>query len=290
MRIVGFTFIKNAIKYDYPIAEAIRSILPICDEVVVAVGKSEDNTLELVSSIDPNKMKIIETIWDEKIRDGGLVLAEETNKAFDAIGSDADWCFYIQGDEVLHEQYFDVLKNTMLQYKDDLEVEGLLFKYRHFYGSYDYIGNSRKWYRHEIRIIKNDKNIRSYKDAQGFRKHGKKLNVKPVDAYIHHYGWVKHPEKQQLKQQNFNKLWHSDQWVNENVSAVDEFDYSQIDSLKLFDGTHPKVIQQRIKKTNWNFSFDPTKLKLSLKERFSRKVEKWTGYRIGEYKNYKLLR
>jgi hypothetical protein len=289
MRIIGFTFIKNAIKYDYPIAEAIRSILPLCDEVVVAVGKSEDDTLELVSSIDPNKVKILETVWDENIREGGLVLAEETNKAFDAISSDADWCFYIQGDEVLHEQYFDILKSAMFQYKNDLKVEGLLFKYRHFYGSYDYIGDSRKWYRHEVRIIRNDKKIRSYKDAQGFRRLGQKLKVIPVNAYIHHYGWVKHPEKQQLKQQSFNKLWHSDQWVSQNISDVDEFDYSQIDSLKLFDGTHPKVIQERIKQTNWSFSFDPTKLKLSLKEQFSRTVEKWTGYRIGEYKNYKLL-
>jgi len=290
MRIVGFTFIKNALKYDYPIVEAIQSILPLCDEVVVAVGKSEDDTLKLVASIHPEKMKIIETTWDENLREGGHVLAEETNKAFDAIDSDAAWCFYIQGDEVLHEQYFDAVKNAMFQYKDNLNVEGLLFKYRHFYGSYDYIGDSRKWYRQEVRIIKNEKSIRSFKDAQGFRKHGKKLKVKAIDAYINHYGWVKHPEQQQLKQQNFSKLWHSDQWVSQNIPDVNEFDYSQINSLKQFEGSHPKVIQERIKKTNWNFSFDPTKLKLSFKERFSRIVEKLSGYRIGEYQNNKLLR
>ncbi len=290
MRVVGFTFIKNAVKFDYPIVEAIQSILPLCDEVVVAVGKSEDNTLKLVSSIDPQKVKIIETIWNENLREGGAVLAEETNKAFDSIDESADWCFYIQGDEALHEQYFDVVKNAMLKYKDDEKVEGLLFKYKHFYGSYDYIGDSRNWYRHEVRVVKNDKNIRSFGDAQGFRKNGNKLKVKALDASIHHYGWVKHPQKQALKQQNFNKLWHSDQWVKQNISAVDEFDYSQIDSLKRFEGTHPKVFQERIKNTNWTFSFDPTKRSLSLKERLSRAVEKWTGYRIGEYKNYKLLR
>lgn len=290
MRIIGFTFIKNAVKYDYPIVEAIKSILLLCDEVVVAVGKSEDNTLELVSSIHPEKVKILETTWNESLREGGLVLAEETNKAFDAIDADADWCFYIQGDEVFHEKYLDNVKNALLQYKDDERVEGLLFKYRHFYGSYDYTGDSRKWYRHEVRIIKNDKNIRSYKDAQGFRKNGKKLKVKAVEAYIHHYGWVKHPQQQQLKLQNFNKLWHSDQWISRNVPSVDEFDYSQIDSLELFTGEHPKVFQERINQTNWKFSFDPTKRSLNWKERFSRGIEKYTGYRIGEYKNYKLLR
>ena len=289
MRVVGFTFIKNAIKYDYPIVEAIRSILPLCDEVVVAVGKSEDDTLKLVNSIDSKKIKVIETVWDESLREGGAVLAQETNKALDVIDNDADWCFYIQGDEVLHEQYYDVVKSGMQQFKNDKRVEGLLFKYKHFYGSYDYIGDSRNWYRHEVRIIKNDKNIRSFKDAQGFRKNGKKLNVKALEACIYHYGWVKHPQYQQLKQQNFNKLWHSDEWINQNVSAATEFDYSQIDSLKVFEGSHPKVIQERIKNTNWTFSFDPTKRKLSLKEKFSRAVEKWTGYRIGEYKNYNLL-
>ena len=83
--------------------------------------------------------------------------ADETDKAFDAIPIEVDWCFYIQGDETLHEQYFDAVKSAMLHYKDDEKVEGLLFKYKHFYGSYDYVGDSRKWYRHEVRIIKNDK-------------------------------------------------------------------------------------------------------------------------------------
>ena len=290
MRVAGFTFIKNAIIYDYPIVEAIRSILPLCDEVVVAVGESQDDTLKLVASIDPQKVRIIETVWDESLREGGKVLAEETNKAFDAIDDRADWCFYIQGDEALHEQYIDPVKNAMIRYKDDEKVDGLLFKYKHFYGSYDYVGDARNWYRHEVRIIKNDKKIRSYKDAQGFRKKDKKLNVKLLDAYIYHYGWVKHPRQQQLKLQNFNKLWHSDDWVYEHVPAVDEFDYSQIDSLKHFGGTHPKVFQERIKKTNWEFSFDPTKRKLSWKEKLSRTIEKWTGYRIGEYKNYRLLK
>lgn len=290
MYVSGFTFIKNAIKLDYPIVEAIRSILPLCNEVVVAVGKSEDDTLELVRSIHPEKIRIVETEWDENLRIGGQVLAEETSKALEAVSGQADWCFYIQGDEVLHEQYIDEVRAQMLKFKDEKKVEGLLFKYRHFYGSYDYIGDSRLWYRKEVRIIRNDKNIRSYKDAQGFRKNGKKLKVKALEAYIHHYGWVRHPKFQQAKQRNFNRLWHSDEVVSQRVACVEEFDYSKIDSLKKYNGTHPQVIQQRIEAMNWQFSFDPTKRKLTMKERLSRKVEKWTGWRIGEYRNYILLK
>lgn len=289
MRISGFTIVRNAIKYDYPIVEAITSILPICDEVIVAVGRSEDDTLELIRSIDSPKIKIIETVWDERLREGGKVLADETNKAFAAVSKDSDWAFYIQGDEVIHEKYLSVIKQEMQKFKDDKNVEGLLFNYTHFYGSYDYIGDSRRWYRREIRVIKNDKNISSYLDAQGFRKDGQKLKVKHIDAAIYHYGWVKPPEAQQAKQQTFNKLWHDDEWMKRNVPDVDKFDYSQTDSVALFKGTHPKVMQSRIDKMNWKFSFDPTQKKISLKVKLLMFIEKKFGWKIGEYRNYKIV-
>ena len=290
MKVCGFSFVKNAIKFDYPIVEAIQSILPICDQFVIAVGQSEDATLKLIQSIESEKIKIIETVWDENSRVGGAVLAEETNKAFAAIGEEFEWCFYIQGDEVIHEKYHEEIKSQMRFYVRNKNVDGLLFKYQHFYGSYDFVGNSRKWYRREIRIIRNNKNIHSWKDAQGFRKNGKKLRVKLIDAYVYHYGWVKHPEQQQLKQKNFNKLWHSDDWVGEKIPDVTNFDYSEIDALKKFEGTHPKVMQERIDKVNWDFSFDPTRKKMSWKNFVLKKIEDWTGWRIGEYRNYKILK
>jgi hypothetical protein len=289
MKVSGFTIVRNAIKYDYPIIEAIYSILPLCDEVVVAVGKSEDDTLELIRKINSDKIRIIETIWDDTLREGGRVLAEETNKAFAAISPESDWAFYIQGDEVVHECYLPVIEKAMQQYKDHTSVEGLLFNYTHFYGSYDYIGDSRQWYRKEIRIVRNDKSISSYKDAQGFRKNGRKLNVKPIDASIYHYGWVKPPEAQQAKQQTFHKLWHDDNWVEENIPQVNQFDYSSIDSLAAFTGQHPLVMQERIKRMNWKFSFDPTKKKLSFKHKILHLIEKKFGWRAGEYKNYKII-
>ncbi len=288
MKVAGFTFIRNAIKYDYPIVEAIQSILPLCDYMVVAIGDSEDGTEALIQSINNPKIKIIHTVWDDTIKDGG-VLAVVTNKAFDAIGYDADWCFYIQGDEVFNSEQIDIVREAMIKYKDDSKTEGLLFHYRHFYGSYDFIGSARGWYRHEIRIIKNNKKIRSYRDAQGFRIEGRKLNVRLVNAYIHHYGWVRNPEAQQRKQLNFNKYWRTDEWIAENVPDVESFDYSQVDGLTRYTGTHPEVIQPRIEKLNWKFSFDPTRKSPFLRKRILMWIEEKTGWRIGEYKNYKLL-
>ena len=172
MFISGFTIIKNAIINDYPIVEAISSILPVVNEMIVLVGDCDDETLQLIGSINSNKIKIHHSVWDNTLRVGGVVLAVETNKAFKLINPKADWAFYIQADEAVHEQYLPTIKRAMEKYVDDKRVEGLLFNYLHFYGTYDYVGDSRKWYSKEIRIIKNDAAISSYRDAQGFRKNG----------------------------------------------------------------------------------------------------------------------
>jgi hypothetical protein len=290
MKVTGFTIIRNAIKYDYPVVEAIRSVLPVCDEFVVSVGNSEDATLDLIKSINSPKIKIIETVWDDSLREGGKLLSIETNKAFDAIDASSNWCFYIQSDEVLHEKYHDTVRNAMVKFKDDQNIDGLLFNYVHFYGSYKYVGNSVRWYRKEIRIIRNNKEIRSYKDAQGFRKNdNSKLKVKAVDAEIYHYGWVKPPKAQQAKQENFHKMWHDDEWMKKNIAATQEFDYSKIDSLELFKGTHPQVMKERIQKQDWDFQFDPSRIQISIKDKLKMLIEKQTGWLPGEYKNYELM-
>lgn len=290
MKVSGFTFVRNAIDYDYPVKEAILSVLPLCDEFIVALGNSEDNTADLIKLLNSHKIKIVNTVWDDTLREGGKVLAIETNKALDNISPDSDWAFYIQADEVLHEKYHDIVREAMLKYKDNAIAEGLLFNYLHFYGSYAYVGDSRSWYRKEIRIIRNDKLIRSYKDAQGFRKSNKLLKVVPVDAYIYHYGWVKPPVVQQKKQKNFNRLWHNDSWIENNIHDVNEFDYSMIDSLRLFDGTHPEVMKDRINKQNWSFNYDISEKKYNFRKRVLHFIEKLTGWRAGEYKNYKLIK
>ncbi|KXX68507.1 glycosyl transferase [Flammeovirga sp. SJP92] len=289
MKVTGFSFIRNAIKYDYPIVEAIKSILPICDEFVVAVGNSEDATLDLIKAIDPTKIKIIETVWDDNLREGGRVLAVETNKAFKEISKDTDWCFYIQGDEALQEDFYPVVREAMEKHKDNPKVDGLLFHYKHFYGSYDYIGSSTNWYRNEIRVIKNNPEIYSYRDAQGFRKgNNEKLNVIPIDAWIYHYGWVRPPKTMLQKNSNFKSFYDGEK---KQVASNEEFDYSEIDMLSLFEGKHPKVMQDRINRQNWKFERDISIKKTSFKEAVKQFVMKLTGgYIIGEYRNYKIIK
>lgn len=291
MKVVGFTFIRNAIKYDYPVEEAIRSILPLCDEVIVNVGNSDDDTEGLISRIDPAKIKMFHSKWDEKLMAGGRVLAAETDKAYKHVPNDADWCIYIQADEVIHEKYYPAITAAMKKYGDDEKVEGLLFKYLHFYGSYDYIGDTRKWYSHEIRIVKKDDSIQSYRDAQGFRKHGRKLNVVEIDAYIYHYGWVRHPMHQMQKVLGFEKLYDSDNMATKiSRIATEQFDYSNIDSLTRFSGSHPTVMRERIAKKNWTFEHDISRKKFTLKGRILHWIENVTGKRLFDYRNYHIIR
>lgn len=289
MKVAGFTFIRNAIKNDYSIVEAILSILPICDEFIVAHGNSEDETLQLIENINSPKIKIIQTIWDDTLREGGRTFALETDKAFNAISKDVDWVFYIQGDECVHEKYLDTIKREMELCVNNKNIEGLLFNYKHFYGSYDFFAHSRRWYRREIRIIRNLPGMHSYKDAQGFRYNDRKIRVKHIDAYIYHYGWVKPPSGLNHKVRNFNQFYtKNDQWIEETYPAFAEFDYENADRLFKFEETHPKVMQERIAKSNWTFNFDPTtnQKKLPFRRKILALIEELTGLRLFEYKNY----
>ena len=289
MKVTGFSFIRNAVKYNYPIEEALRSILPLCDQVVVAVGDSSDGTRQLVAGIDP-KIRIIDTVWDETIREGGRVLAVETDKAFQAIGNEADWCIYIQGDEVLHEDGYPAVREAMEKWKDHPEVDGLLFNYRHFFGSYDYVGSESRWYRHEIRVIRNNKGIYAYRDAQGFRKgDNEKLRVKPVDAWIHHYGWVQEPKVIKAKCIAKDKIMYNMEGDEENIVVAEDYPFTLVNALQKFKGTHPAVMKKRVENMYWKFRYDESKNKLRLKDHIKNLVEKITGKRPFDYQNYKVI-
>lgn len=290
MKVCGFSFVRNGVKFDYPFEEAISSILPLCDLFIVAVGNSDDDTLERVRSIDP-KVRVVETVWDDSLREGGRLLAAETDKAFQSIPSGYDWAFYIQGDEVIHEKYLPVIRMEMLKNLGDKRVDGLLFKYLHFFGSYDYVGMKHSWYRREIRIVRNRKDIFSYQDAQGFRKRpNEKLSVKLIDAYVYHYGYVREPEALQKKERFKISLYQNDSWIQRNFRKSDKYEFeSMSEPLKEFTDDHPKVMAKRIERQNWQFNPDLSIQYASPKDIVKRLIGRWTGWYPGEYTNYKII-
>ena len=290
MKITGVTIIKDAIKNDYPIVEAITSILPLVDEMVVSIGQSDDGTEDLIKSINSKKIKIFYSQWDLSLRKGGVVLAEETNKALMHVSNDTDWVFYIQGDEVLHEKYYENILTAAKKYFNNPKVLGLLFDFVHFYATYNYVGDSRRWYNKEVRIIRHNKNIQAYKDAQGFRLSNKKIEVKQIDACINHYGWVKSPTQMIAKQKNVSQFWNedTDEWRN-YLEIEDLYNFNDFDSLVKFTGTHPVVMEKRVKAQQWTLDIDISKKKFTLKEKLLYWFEKKKGVRLFDFKNYKKI-
>ncbi len=313
MKISGFSFVKNGIKLYYPVVEAIKSILPICDEFVVAVGKGEDDTREKIAAINDPKIKIIDTEWNLEKYPKGMENAHQTDIAKNACSG--DWLFYLQADEVVHEKYLPIIKKRCEELLNDKEVEGLLFKYRHFWGDYEHYHVSHRWYPNEIRIIRNDKDIHSWESAQSFRripnfdginyrqKDGTyKLKVATVDAYIFHYGWVRPPHLMINKKKALDTVHKGSQRVKEIYqNSPVEFDYGPLNKLAVFTETHPKVMQEMISKMNWKdklqyFGKPNPNRELHKHEKFKYRFLTFieqnflNGNHLGGFKNYKLIR
>jgi hypothetical protein len=265
MKISGFTIVRNATKLYYPIKPAIESILPMVDEFVIGLGDcdEDDRTAEEISSIKSDKIRIIRSVWETAKYPNGMEYARQTDIAKEACTG--DWLFYIQSDEVVHEQYLPIIKEACQHYLHDSRVEGFLFKYRHFWGDYDHYIVSHAWYPREIRIIRNDKDIHSWRDAQSFRripdfdgksfykkKGTEKLKVIPIDAYINHYGFVRPPILMQAKNKNHNTNYRGKASTDERFRGKgDLFDYGDLSKLRVFTERHPAAIRTFMNKFNW---------------------------------------
>lgn len=287
MLISGFSVIRNARIMGYPVVTAIRSILPIVDEYIVGVGQSEDDTRALVESIDDPKLKIFDSYWDTTRQRGGVILAEKTNEAL--ARCQGDWCFYLQADEVVHEQDLPKIVRSCTEYRDEPRVEGLLFKYVHFYGSYSVIATARNWYRQEVRIVKRAAGARSIGDAQSFMVGDRKAWVKWSGGTIYHYGHVKPPQLMGQKHKHMLR-WYVG---NRLDHTFDNFRYRQIYGLRKFNGSHPAVMRDLIAAQHWSFEpkFDPRQWRpKDYKNVISDAFEAIFRHRIDERKKFKLLK
>ena len=290
MKISGFTFVRNAVIFSYPIIESLQSLLPLCDEVIVAAGKSDDNTLELLKNIDNPKIKIIETEWDMNLKKGGLIYSQQTNIALEHCTG--DWCIYLQADEVLHEKDKDMTLKEMERADKIAAVDALLFRYRHFYGAYDYTGVGRQWYRREIRAFRNTGNITSWGDAQGFRKKTEKgfekLRAKQTDIEVYHYGWVRPPKDQYKKIKISRNFYYEKADFKLKNIKDEEFDYDSAFELEKFNANHPAIMKEKIEKDKeWTQFFDASKLKPKpFLVKLTDAIEKKTGWRIGEFRDF----
>ena len=285
MKVSAFTFIKNGQILGYPFIQSIQSILPIVDEFVVNVGQSEDDTLALIQSINNPKIRIIQSTWNDNMHDRGYVYGQQ--KMIAQFNCTGDWAFYIEGDEVYHEDDLDKIRASMQAHVDNPEVEALVFDFYHFYGNANSYLDSPGWYRSEARIIKNS--VRSYAPDGLFwlvldsNKNGRYPKAKHIGARCYHYGWVRSEEQMNLKSQKVQQYWGGE---------PARIDYSQMDQsiIKEFSGTHPKIVQDWLPQDKGIYQADPNyePTKKQKKHRLMLKLEKWFNLELSK-KHYKLI-
>ena len=285
MKISAFTFIKNGQILGYPFIQSIESILPIVDEFIVNVGESEDNTLEMVQSIKNKKIRIIESKWNNNMQDRGYVYGQQ--KMIAQFNCTGDWAFYIEGDEVYHENELEKIKKSMELHLNDSSVEALVFDFKHFYGNANSFLNSPGWYRSEARIIKNS--LRSYAPDGLFwlildsNKKGRYPNAKHTGATCYHYGWVRNEDQMNLKSTLVNKYWGAEPVL---------IDYSQMDQsiIELFKGDHPRVVSDWLPELDGLYDAD-SNYKSTFKQKRHRvmiRLEKVFGIDLSK-KHFKLI-
>jgi hypothetical protein len=318
MKISGFTMGKNALKLYYPMRQSVESILSLVDEFVVVLGNSDDDdiTRSEIEAIGNDKIRIVDTVWDIEKYPRGMEHAHQTDIAMDLCSG--DWLFYLQSDEVVHESDLETIRSRCEELLDDQEVEGLLFRYRHFWGDYEHVQDGHCWYRREIRIVRNKPEIHSWESAQSFRKIPEfeglnyrqqagtyKLKVAHVDAEIFHYGWVRPPRLMQNKIKAFNTNHRGRESVEkqEAMHHFDQvFDYGNLNKYTRYEGTHPAVMRPWMDGFDWKKqlrfsgkaqSMNPFKAK---HDRVKYRVLTWIeknllgGRRLGEFRNYILLK
>lgn len=285
MKISAFTFLKNGAMLGYPFIESIKSVLPIVDEFVIALGSCEDDTEEQILALNEPKIRIIQSNWCENMRVKGFVYGQQ--KMVAQYNCTGDWAFYVEADEVLHEDDLETIKDSCQKYLDNPNVEALVFDYLHFYGNKNSYLWSPGWYRRAPRLIKTS--VRSYAPDGLFwlvlasNKIGRYPKAALVGATMYHYGWVRSEEQMNAKSQKVNGYWDK---------APQKVDYSQIDSsiIREFFGTHPSVVQDWLPKADSVFKADPNH-KLTKKEKKHRwmlKLEKWFGLELSK-KHYNII-
>lgn len=287
MKVSGFTFLRNGTLLGYPYIESLKSLLMVCDEVIVAIGAGEDDTADQVRAIGDNRIRVIDTAWNEAMQDRGYVYAQQ--KMIAQFNCTGDWAFYLEGDEVIHEDDAPKIRTAMEKYLNDTEVEALVFDYHHFYGCPELVARSPGWYRRAPRVIRNT--IRSWAPDGLFwvvmdqNKKGRYPRAAFAGCAIYHYGHVRSSAKMQEKIRQVSRYWNH---------TPKKHDYSQIDAsiLERFTGTHPAIVQQWLQDyAEPTFTAAPN-YRLSKREKrhhLLMKIEKLVGRHLDK-KHFTLIR
>ena len=274
MKVSGFTFLRNAVINGYPFEESIRSILPIVDEFICVIGESQDETRARVAAIGGEKIRMVDSQWNESMQDRGFVYGQQ--KMIAQYNCSGDWAFYLEGDEVLHEAEVDQIRQTMQDNLSDLEVEALYFDFFHFYGTPEQVGIAG--YRRAPRIIRNT--IRTIAPDGLFwvvmdqNKKGRYPKAKHAGGNIYHYGHCRSVYKMSEKLRQVGKYWGSSHKEFQSYGSID------IAELRPFRGSHPELMEDWIESAAERTFIQDPNYRLSRRDRRNR-LRFWLEDKLG---------
>ena len=294
MLVSGLSVIKNGIRLGYPFLESIRSAIDICEEFVVVVDPGEDDTLEMLHELQmaEPKLKIIETVWSEKVRPQQCVLAQQTNIGLHQCKG--DWVLYLQANEVLHENDLPHLLKLMKEHKDNAEVEAMLFERLTFWADYAHLLKVYPdRFKFSPRIVRPHIGTQSIRDAMSFAVfddwsiHGRYPRAIDTGVNIYRYGKVLSRAAMELKQSEA---------VHESIRPQKDFFYDGVPGQHVgeFVGEHPKVMSARVDNTPTAYDANSSAVRRTLTLRERRRLLETAFYRncgFPRWRNtrYKLL-
>lgn len=256
-----YTIIKDAIRQDYSVLEAINSVLPIADEVIINCGDSSDGTTGLIHKAYDgfDKVKIFERKWAG--RDKGIqFLTEESNWAKDQCSNEI--AMYLQADEVYHEDDLPKILDAVKTLNERQDLVGAIYKWRHLDGDYATLNPTS--YPAEVRLIKRGQ-LKSIGDAQSMGiEVGDKVNLLNVmhfqhlllntDIRVFHTGWAREPKKMLDKLVSFDSFYHNEHELrlmhkdNDKKHPGGEYNYGERTFHVKLEETLPSVLFPRAKR------------------------------------------
>jgi hypothetical protein len=216
------------------------------------------------------------------------MLATETARAMAAC--QYPWGLYIQADEVLSDGGALALREQLTRFDGDARVEGITVDYLHFYGGFDSVAVNRRWYRREVRAVRLDPalQIHSFRDAQGFRvgPAHRRIRATASSVTMHHYGWARPAWALAAKRAADNEIYH---WRGKMDQARPLLPW--FPGIRRFEGSHPQGTEPWLAARRTEAQLiTPARLDWEhFRLLLSNAVERLTGWRPFEYRNYTLV-
>jgi len=151
---------RNLISQGYPFVEAILSVIPYCEEMIICEGYSDDGTYEVLKKLGKvyeDKIIIKRKKWEGK-KDLGEVFAQILNEAIEE--SSGDYILKLDPDHVFSR---DTMATLLFLAKMYPKVKIFLLPYLYFVGNW--IIKPELW---AATLSKNDEYIKLGGDSGGF--------------------------------------------------------------------------------------------------------------------------